>query len=111
MHDPERCSTTSTSPSADLDASRAFYTLALGAPDTDDGWLEWGDFGITPIDGDHPLAKGLHIGFGVESREAVDAWWRKLVDAGHRSDGEPGPRPEYNETYYGAFVLDPDGWL
>ena len=32
-----------------------------------------------------------------------------MVDAGYRSDGEPGPRPEYNETYYDAFMLDPDG--
>jgi catechol 2,3-dioxygenase-like lactoylglutathione lyase family enzyme len=25
------------------------------------------------------------------------------------SDGEPGARPAYHESYYGAFVLDPDG--
>jgi catechol 2,3-dioxygenase-like lactoylglutathione lyase family enzyme len=32
-----------------------------------------------------------------------------MTGAGYASDGEPGPRPEYHETYYGAFVLDPDG--
>jgi catechol 2,3-dioxygenase-like lactoylglutathione lyase family enzyme len=31
------------------------------------------------------------------------------VDAGYRSDGEPGPRPEYGGDYYGGFLLDPDG--
>jgi hypothetical protein len=29
--------------------------------------------------------------------------------AGGRDNGGPGPRPEYAEGYYGAFVLDPDG--
>jgi len=29
--------------------------------------------------------------------------------AGGKDDGAPGPRPEYEHNYYGAFVLDPDG--
>jgi catechol 2,3-dioxygenase-like lactoylglutathione lyase family enzyme len=29
--------------------------------------------------------------------------------AGYRDDGAPGPRPQYSEDYYGAFLLDPDG--
>ena len=29
--------------------------------------------------------------------------------AGHRDDGAPGPRREYGDDYYGAFLLDPDG--
>jgi catechol 2,3-dioxygenase-like lactoylglutathione lyase family enzyme len=32
-----------------------------------------------------------------------------MTDAGYRSDGEPGPRPEYSKSYYGAFIIDPDG--
>jgi catechol 2,3-dioxygenase-like lactoylglutathione lyase family enzyme len=51
-------------------------------------------------------------------------FWTAGVEAGYRSDGEPGPRPVYHEYrdngapgerpishpgYYGAFVLDPDG--
>jgi hypothetical protein len=32
-----------------------------------------------------------------------------MTDAGYESDGEPGPRPQYSPSYYGAFVLDPDG--
>ena len=71
--------------------------------------MEWGDFGITPVSADHPLTRRLHLGFGVEDREAVDDWWRRMTEAGYTSDGEPGPRPEYTETYYGGFVLDPDG--
>ena len=29
--------------------------------------------------------------------------------AGGTDNGGPGPRPIYHPTYYGAFVLDPDG--
>ena len=91
---------------SELAASRAFYTLALGDPTHESEYLEWGDFGITAGD---DVTRRLHAGFGVPDRAAVDAWWERLTAAGYESDGEPGPRPEYDETYYGAFVLDPDG--
>jgi hypothetical protein len=51
----------------------------------------------------------LHIGFAGRDRRGVDRWWERLTAAGYTSDGEPGERPEYHESYYGAFVLDPDG--
>ncbi len=38
-----------------------------------------------------------------------DDFWRAGTAAGHRDDGTPGPRPEYGDDYYGAFLLDPDG--
>jgi catechol 2,3-dioxygenase-like lactoylglutathione lyase family enzyme len=94
---------------SDLDASRAFYKVALGEPTVEGEWVEWGAFGITTVNDTHPPSRRLHVGFGVEDRGAVDAWWQRMVDAGYRSDGEPGPRPEYTETYYGGFILDPDG--
>ena len=94
---------------SDLAASRAFYGEALGLPTFEGELVEWGDFGVVAVDDEHPLTRGLHIGFGAESRDAVDAWWNRMTEAGYQSDGEPGPRPEYTETYYGAFALDPDG--
>jgi catechol 2,3-dioxygenase-like lactoylglutathione lyase family enzyme len=95
---------------SDRGAARRFYELALGEPTHEEkGLVEWGDFGITPVSADHHLTRRLHIGFGVEDRQAVDDWWRRMTEAGYTSDGEPGPRPEYTETYYGGFVLDPDG--
>jgi catechol 2,3-dioxygenase-like lactoylglutathione lyase family enzyme len=94
---------------ADLGASRAFYREALGLPTVDGELVEWGDFGIVSIDGEHSLSRNLHIGFGVDSRDDVDAWWNRMTEAGYESDGEPGPRPQYSESYYGAFVRDPDG--
>lgn len=94
---------------SDLSASRAFYQEALGLPDVDGEFVEWGDFGILEVDDEHPLTRNLHIAFGVEDRDGVDGWWNRMTEAGYRSDGEPGPRPQYSESYYGAFILDPDG--
>ncbi|HEY6962056.1 MAG TPA: VOC family protein [Gaiellaceae bacterium] len=91
---------------SDFAASRRFYTEALGLPTHESDFVEWGAFGI--IAGDAPT-RSLHVGFGVPDRAAVDGWWNRMTEAGYESDGEPGPRPQYTETYYGAFVLDPDG--
>ena len=76
---------------SDLAASRAFYHEALGLPTVEGEWVEWGDFGIQPVDDEHPLTQNLHIGFGVADRDAVDAWWNRMTEAGYRSDGDPGP--------------------
>ncbi len=92
---------------SDCDAGRRFYELALGAPSyAGDELVEWGDFGIAPGPG---VTRRLHVAFGVPDRPAVDLWWRRLTTAGYVSDGEPGVRPRYRETYYGGFVVDPDG--
>ena len=61
------------------------------------------------VDGDDFVSRRLHVAFGVPSRADVDAWWQRLIDTGYESDGDPGPRPQYSESYYGAFVRDPDG--
>ena len=94
---------------SDLAVARSFYHEALGLPTSDGEYVAWGDFGIEAVAPDHPLTRRLHIAFGAESRDAVDAWWNRMTEAGYRSDGEPGPRPQYSPEYYGAFVLDPDG--
>ena len=57
----------------------------------------------------NPVTRGLHVGFGASSRDRVDEFWRVATGAGYRDDGEPGPRTEYGDDYYGGFVLDPDG--
>jgi catechol 2,3-dioxygenase-like lactoylglutathione lyase family enzyme len=86
---------------ADLDASLRFYRTVLDR--------EWDEFVIAQADADHPVTRNLHVAFAAKSREDVDAFWRRGVDAGHRSDGQPGPRPQYKQDYYGGFLLDPDG--
>ncbi len=51
----------------------------------------------------------LHIAFAAETREQVDAFYRAAMEAGAKDNGPPGLRPQYNATYYAAFVIDPDG--
>jgi len=83
----------------------------LGAEPTHDGvdMVEWGDFGLVQADDEHPPARGLHVGFVAPTREHVDAFWHAGLAAGLRDDGAPGPRPQYREDYYGAFLRDPGG--
>ena len=50
----------------------------------------------------------LHLAFIAESKEAVDAFYQAALAAGGRDNGPPGPRQGAG-SYYGAFVLDPDG--
>lgn len=52
----------------------------------------------------------IHVAFAGENRAMVDAFHRAALAAGARDNGPPGVRPEYHASYYGAFVLDPDGY-
>ena len=87
---------------ADPAASERFYEITLRAA----GIESWPDFSI---EAGHPPTRRLHIGFGVAGREHVRAFWEAGVAAGYADDGEPGPRPQYTDDYYGGFLLDPDG--
>lgn len=64
----------------------------------------------TPIDGKEPsVGNGSHVAFHAIDAEQVRAFYAAALEAGARSEGEPGPRPEYGPPYYGAFVRDLDG--
>jgi catechol 2,3-dioxygenase-like lactoylglutathione lyase family enzyme len=63
-----------------------------------------------PIDGQPAnVGNGTHIGFFAPDRESVRAFYEAALAAGAHSDGEPGPRPDYGDPYYGCFVRDLDG--
>ena len=99
---------------SDIGASLPFYELAFaqlgyGEPYRGDWFYEWEDLAIAQAGDDRPATRNLHLALVASSRDAVDAWWRAMTAAGHPDEGEPGPRPEYSPTYYGAFVRDPDG--
>jgi predicted lactoylglutathione lyase len=51
----------------------------------------------------------VHIAFATRSRAEVDPFHKAAVAARGTDFGAPGLRPQYHATYYGAFVLDPDG--
>ena len=64
-----------------------------------------------PIDKDTEVVanNGAHFALIADSRATVRAFYEAAMANGGRDDGAPGLRPEYIPTYYGAFVLDPDG--
>jgi catechol 2,3-dioxygenase-like lactoylglutathione lyase family enzyme len=80
-------------------------SVAFGRPGAD-------DFAIhEPIasPGQDTVTRGLHVAFRADNAESVEAFHAAAVAHGGRSIGGPGPRPEYSQGYFGAFVLDPDG--
>jgi catechol 2,3-dioxygenase-like lactoylglutathione lyase family enzyme len=50
-----------------------------------------------------------HIAVLAKDRATVRKFYEAAIKAGGRDNGGAGPRPQYSPTYYGAFVLDPDG--
>ena len=50
-----------------------------------------------------------HIAILAKDRATVRKFYEAAMKAGGRDNGGAGPRPQYSPTYYGAFVLDPDG--
>jgi catechol 2,3-dioxygenase-like lactoylglutathione lyase family enzyme len=50
-----------------------------------------------------------HIAFSAPNRAAVRAFFDAAVAVGAEILHEPRLWPEYHESYFGAFVRDPDG--
>ncbi len=73
--------------------------VGLGAAGKPDLWLQQGAR-TTPR---------LHIAFTAPDRASVDAFHAAALRAGGVDNGAPGLREHYHPSYYGAFVLDPDG--
>lgn len=57
---------------------------------------------------DRPLGQA-HVAFKASQSVDVEAFYTAALAHGGRNNGPPGPRPEYHDRYYAAFVLDPDG--
>ena len=117
---------------ADYDRSKKFYEAALAplgyklAMEVDSGagfrrgfipdfWIKQG---VPSGSGAPTEVSGLagcggpavHVAFASDDRSTVDAFYRAALAAGARDNGAPGLRPNYHPNYYGAFVLDPDGY-
>jgi catechol 2,3-dioxygenase-like lactoylglutathione lyase family enzyme len=99
---------------SDLERSAAFYAGALAPLAMEEVFRRPGEvaFGVSG----RPFffiragggAEPVHVAFTAPDRPTVDRFHEAGLAAGGRDNGPPGPR-EYHPTYYGAFVLDPDG--
>lgn len=58
---------------------------------------------------DAPLSQHVHLAFNAQDKAMVDAFYKKALEMGATCNGKPGYRPEYEEGYYAAFIIDPDG--
>lgn len=105
----------------DLHRAGAFYDAVLAPL----GWVRLWDspdgLGFGPPGGGEKLnlfahpetfapGPGFHLAFDAPDRDAVDAFHAAAMDTGGIDRGSPGPRPDYGEAYYAAFVTDPDGY-
>ena len=109
---------------SDIERSKKFYSAALGPI----GYQMVREYGVTPTrtaasagfgereradlwiyHGD-PGRVQTHIAFELNKRSLVDSFYEAALAAGGKDNGKPGPRPKYSANYYGAFVLDPDGY-
>jgi catechol 2,3-dioxygenase-like lactoylglutathione lyase family enzyme len=105
----------------DLKAAARFYEVLLATlgmsklrewPDAAIGYgKKYPEFWINRRADMAPIAadSGVHICLRAPAREAVDAFHASALAVGGTSDGAPGYRVQYHESYYAAFVRDPDG--
>lgn len=75
-------------------------TIGLGVGHKPDLWLRPSAEPFQPT----------HVAIRAESRAQVEAFHAAALAAGGEDNGAPGLRPHYHPSYYGAFVLDPDGY-
>jgi catechol 2,3-dioxygenase-like lactoylglutathione lyase family enzyme len=73
-------------------------SAAYGADGRDDFWIHEG----------RPVGR-MHVAFDAATPEAVVGFHAAALAAGARDNGAPGLRPAYSDTYYAAYVLDPNG--
>ena len=102
----------------DIPRAQRFYDAVLGTLGIPRVWVEERAIGYGPRDTGSayltlrlgaPSSPACHWCFRAATRDAVQAFHAEGVARGGKVDGAPGPRPHSGETYYAAFLLDPDG--
>jgi catechol 2,3-dioxygenase-like lactoylglutathione lyase family enzyme len=109
----------------DFEAACKFYDAVLGVfghvrADTyaEMGWASWRPkstprpllWVARPFDGKPAgVGNGSMIGLHADTPAQVDAFHQAALENGGVSEGAPGPRPQYGEGMYIAYVRDPEG--
>lgn len=108
----------------DLDRARRFYDplfteMGRECCFTDDQVASWGTSSDEsaprfivghPFDGNEAsVGNGVMTAFLVAETEIIDRLFKIAMRHGGSSEGEPGPRPQYSDGFYAAYVRDPDG--
>jgi catechol 2,3-dioxygenase-like lactoylglutathione lyase family enzyme len=99
----------------DFAVSKAFYDAALAplgltALYGGEGFAGYGDSSPFFWIGQRAAGgAGAHVAFTTGDRLTVDRFHQAALSAGGKDNGAPGIRAQYHPTYYGAFILDPDG--
>jgi len=68
----------------------------------------WVSLASKPVPADRDT--GLHFCFAAKQRSDVDAFHAAAIRAGGSDNGQPGLRKDYGDSYYAAFIVDPDGY-
>jgi predicted lactoylglutathione lyase len=66
-------------------------------------------FEIRQAGSEFSLSQSVHIAFNAPSQKAVDDFYQLAIQQGAKCNGTPGFRPQYEESYYAAFVIELDG--
>jgi predicted lactoylglutathione lyase len=62
---------------------------------------------IEPFDGNAAtVGNGVMVALVMDSRDKVDALYRKAIELGAKDEGAPGPR---GDNFYAGYFRDPDG--
>lgn len=110
-------------PVANLAKSAEFYDAVLGTLQLHRLKQREGAIGYGPKNRQAPVfwiiagdsasttpRPGFHVSFQAAARQDVDNFHAEAVTRGAPDAGKPGWRPQYTMPFYGAFVLDPDGF-
>lgn len=104
----------------DLEISKRFYDAVMAALgysmvlNIEDIVVGYGTsvhdmFEIRQFDQKSPLSQSIHLAFNAPNQKSVDTFYHRALKNGAKCNGKPGFRAEYEDGYYAAFVIDPDG--
>ncbi len=110
---------------SDMQRAMAFYDAVLACIGATRVWSDLRAAGYGPTGGNDKLAlfaqpgdlhagplaagPGFHLALDAPDRASVDAFHAAALANGGQDEGPPGPRTHYGDSYYAAFVRDPDG--